>query len=1182
MYLSADNTDPTPENIHIDCAGARVTTTMYSIDVQHDSEPVSYSGILNNIRVWLNVGSENTATYTLQIRDWQNSEWDNLETVVINNGTEYTFDNILTVDPEYYISVTDNIRVRLITAAIENDHIVHEDYLVYEVNYSPTDYALRWEHRIENIATGYGNYWVRVRGYTSGDSENVGVYIWDNDASSWEFLDNLTTTEKTITQYIAGSSITQYLRGDNLSIKYESADNTDDNQTTVHIDFCIVQAESVYTTEIKFQVATSAENIVWSDNLGPDGTTSTYFTSPTSLENIGDNRYFRYVAYLSTEDNTITPVLYDVTINYTLPLVVPDAPTLYLPAGGTYTNDNTVYFEWTVGANADNRRLLVDNDADFSSPEENVLLGATDNTYTISTPGLADENYSWKVVAINAIGENESSTWTFVIDTIAPSIPTLYLPADGTVTNDNTVYFEWSSIADAENYDLFVDNDSDFSSPEVSVTITGNYYTSSALPDENYSWRVRARDAVNNVSDNSATWTFLIDIIAPATPTLVSPEDNAVGSALTQTFTWTEPEVGVTYDIQIDNETSFTSPYVHENTGLADNSYIYTFASDGVYYWRVRAVDAANNQSSWADNFKLTILAPPGQPTLYLPTDGAITNDNTPTFEWTVDANADNHRLLVDNDPDFSSPEENRIVLDNYYTIADENSLPDDNYSWGIIVVNAQGENESSTWTFLIDTITPARPTLVSPENNAVESDLTQTFTWTEPEAGVTYDIQIDNETSFTSPHVHENTGLADNSYIYTFASDGVYYWRVRAVDAANNPSSWADYFKFTILAPPGQPTLNLPADGTTTNDSTPYLEWTVGENADSHRLLVDDDADFSSPEENVLLGATNNTYTISAGLADDNYSWKVIAINAVGENESSTWTFVIDTVVPSTPTTYPIILETVLPPLEGALTVTIGTITAGGSGSADFTRHEITVTGVRITTTRDVSGARVDVKMHPAKPAGVEEIASPVYTYFDLSTTVGADYIDGATIKFKVPRSWIAEMDIDEGTIRLLRYRGAWQRLPSEIIGADSTYFHYEATTSGFSMFAVVGEPMVAPTSTPSVTPTPWDTPTVPSPTQSPPFLYAALFMTAGVVGLGVAYRFARPSRYSVMLKRLKQLGREPIRTRVRHIGVPLPEPQARAPGQVSEAELAALRRLEQIGQEQQLRKRRSWINLS
>ena len=193
------------------------------------------------------------------------------------------------------------------------------------------------------------------------------------------------------------------------------------------------------------------------------------------------------------------------------------------------------------------------------------------------------------------------------------------------------------------------------------------------------------------------------------------------------------------------------------------------------------------------------VPAYPTKPTLYLPLNGSTISDNTPYFEWARGENADYHKLLVDNDPNFSSPEENRIVLDNNYTIADENSLLDDDYSWKVIATNAQGESESSTWTFLTDTIAPAAPTLVSPENNAVKSDLTRTFTWTEPEAGVTYHIQIDEETSFTSPYVHENTAVTDNSYTYTLSTDGTYYWRVSAIDAANNEGPFADSYNFTI-----------------------------------------------------------------------------------------------------------------------------------------------------------------------------------------------------------------------------------------------------------------------------------------------------------------------------------------------------------------------------------------------
>lgn len=193
-----------------------------------------------------------------------------------------------------------------------------------------------------------------------------------------------------------------------------------------------------------------------------------------------------------------------------------------------------------------------------------------------------------------------------------------------------------------------------------------------------------------------------------------------------------------------------------------------------------------------------TVEAPayPRKPILYLPSNGSAISDKTPYFEWTRGENADYHRLLVDNDPDFSSPEENRVVLDNNYTVADENSLPRDHYSWKVIAINAQGESESSIWTFLIG---PAAPKLVSPENNAAERDLTRTFTWTEPEVGVTYRIQIDEEASFTYPYVHENAAVIDNSYSYTFSTDGTYYWRVSAIDAANNEGPFADSCNFTI-----------------------------------------------------------------------------------------------------------------------------------------------------------------------------------------------------------------------------------------------------------------------------------------------------------------------------------------------------------------------------------------------
>jgi len=407
-------------------------------------------------------------------------------------------------------------------------------------------------------------------------------------------------------------------------------------------------------------------------------------------------------------------------------IVKPTKPTLHLPSDGTKTNDNTPYFEWTKGDNATSHRLLVDDDPDFTSPKENRLF-TTENSYTIANENsFLDDNYSWKVVAINEDEENTSDVWTFLVDTVAPTSsvdaispywcttspmtiiatagdaasglarvalwyrfstdnstwgswtwfgsdnsspwswsfnflsgngyyelysmardntgneetaptvkdamcgfdnvmpapPTLVWPANGENTNDNTPTLDWSPVGENSTPVLYyaaVSDNSAFSyeNRNSGWITTDNWEVSPALPDGIWYWRVRARDNVGNVGNNSATRSFRVDVIPPGKPTLVSPDNNKLDNTLSQTFKWTQPpenSLSLTYHIQIDNEASFTSPYVRENQAVTDNTYSYTLLKDGTYYWRVRAKDNAGNWGGWADNFKLTIIVLLGQP----------------------------------------------------------------------------------------------------------------------------------------------------------------------------------------------------------------------------------------------------------------------------------------------------------------------------------------------------------------------------------------------------------------------------------------------------------------------------------------------------------------------------------------------------------------------------------------
>ena len=377
-------------------------------------------------------------------------------------------------------------------------------------------------------------------------------------------------------------------------------------------------------------------------------------------------------------------------------------------------------------------------------------------------------------------------------------VHSLISPAEGARTNDNTPEFKWLGAVGAVKYELWVDNNADFASPEIRENVSTVTHTpTSELADGTYSWRVLAFRADNTEFGWSLTWTFHVDIQAPESPQLREPENNAELDTLRTVFAWTEPEPNVTHEIQIDDEASFSPPYVHEN-GIGENLYTYLFTHNGTYYWRVRAFDRVGNASGWSDGYKLVIREPPRAPTLSGPTDGAITDDNTPTFGW-AEGNADNYRLLVDDDDEFSSPEVDVLLgITDSYTVADENALPDDNYSWKVIAIVGGSQGSSSVWTFIIDTTPPTAATLHAPENGTTTSDNTPTFEWTVGAGAVEHRLLVSVDPNFSQLVVDTLLDIPENTYTPSPLAGENYWWKVIAIDIAGNESE-SSVWTFTV-----------------------------------------------------------------------------------------------------------------------------------------------------------------------------------------------------------------------------------------------------------------------------------------------------------------------------------------------------------------------------------------------
>jgi hypothetical protein len=127
--------------------------------------------------------------------------------------------------------------------------------------------------------------------------------------------------------------------------------------------------------------------------------------------------------------------------------------------------------------------------------------------------------YYWKVRALNA-DQKPLTTWSemrfFSLMNSAPNPPNILHPTNNIeITKGYILAFLWSSVANASFYEIWIDNNSGFGSPEVgfnngvssnwidrgigsSNSFTLTIARQNLLPQNLYYWKVRALDANKN------------------------------------------------------------------------------------------------------------------------------------------------------------------------------------------------------------------------------------------------------------------------------------------------------------------------------------------------------------------------------------------------------------------------------------------------------------------------------------------------------------------------------------------------------------------------------------------------------------------------------------------------------------------------------------------------------------
>jgi hypothetical protein len=296
----------------------------------------------------------------------------------------------------------------------------------------------------------------------------------------------------------------------------QPANNSVIGSTNPFINWSITTETNFKQYKIQFANDTDFDS---ADILKQQIITVRTINSTTFTESLEGNRQY-WMRVLAEDEAGNTAYEY---INVT---VVTTAPTISIVnfSDNHYISDNTPPFAIVATHQfVSTCELYINGSGNWAV---NVTDRSGNGTLTLTpATAMADGHYAYSFRCNNTGGNWSSFTAnrTIVIDTVAPAPFGCYFPANNTKSIDHTPELRWNVSTDVNfgNYTITLDNDSDFSSPEVIDTVSSqdtNYYVANLRgydnKDRNWYWRVNSSDLAGNtrLSTNCSSFYYRTDI----------------------------------------------------------------------------------------------------------------------------------------------------------------------------------------------------------------------------------------------------------------------------------------------------------------------------------------------------------------------------------------------------------------------------------------------------------------------------------------------------------------------------------------------------------------------------------------------------------------------------------------------------------------------------------------------
>ena len=375
---------------------------------------------------------------------------------------------------------------------------------------------------------------------------------------------------------------------------------------------------------------------------------------------------------------------------------------------------------------------------------------------------LADGDYTFTVRA-TAGGRNADATRSFTVDATPPSL-TIDSGPSGTTAN-RTPAFAFSAEPGASVVCSIDTGTPDFK------PCTSPHSPASALPDGDYTFRVRATDAATN--QTTKTRSFTVDATAPETAIDSGP--SGLSNDPNPSLGFSASEAGAGFECRLDS----SAP---ADWRPCSSPQRYTNLPDGPHSFEVRAVDSAANADPSPATRSFTVDATAPSLTIDSGPSGTTAN-RTPAFAFSAEPGASVVCSIDTGTPDFkpcTSPH------------SPASALPDGDYTFRVRATDAATNQTTKTRSFTVDATAPE--TAIDSGPSGLSNDPNPSLGFSASEAGAGFECRLDS----SAP---ADWRPCSSPQRYTNLPDGPHSFEVRAVDSAANADPSPATRSFTVDA---------------------------------------------------------------------------------------------------------------------------------------------------------------------------------------------------------------------------------------------------------------------------------------------------------------------------------------------------------------------------------------------